>query len=62
MKKQDNVAITTSVLNLIDEVEDNLIEKEDALVLAQNIIKENCNSYPIRKLLEYWINYFIQNV
>lgn len=62
MKKQDNVAITSSVLNLIDEVEDNLIEKEDALVLAQNIIKENCNSYPIRKLLEYWINYFIQKV
>ena len=27
MKKQDNVAITTSVLNLIDEVENNLIEK-----------------------------------
>ena len=60
MKKQDNVAIASSVLNLIDEVEGNLIKKEDALVLAQNIIKENCNSYPIKKLLEYWINYFIR--
>ena len=59
MKKQDNVAITTSVLNLIDEVENNLIEKEDALILAQKIINENCNSHPIKKLLEYWINYFI---
>ncbi len=60
MKKQDNVAIASSVLNLIDEVNDNFIKKEDALVLAQNIIKENCNSYPIKKLLEYWINYFIR--
>ena len=60
MKKQDNVAITTSVLNLIDEVDNDLIKKEDAFVLAQNIVKENCNSYPIRKLLEYWINYFIR--
>ena len=59
-KKQDNVAITTSVLNLIDEVENNLIKKEDAIYLAQKMVKENCNSYPIKKLLEYWINYFIQ--
>ena len=59
MKKQDNVAITSSVLNLIDEVECGLIKKEDALVLA-NKIKENCNSYPIRTLLEYWICYFIR--
>lgn len=59
MKKQDNVAVTTSVLNLIDEVEGNLLEKEDALVLAEKIIKENCNSYPIKRLLEYWISYFI---
>ena len=59
MKKQDNVAITSSVVNLIDEVECGLVEKEDALVLANKIIKENCNSYPIKTLLQYWINYFI---
>ncbi|WP_406535386.1 adenosylcobinamide amidohydrolase [Methanobrevibacter sp.] len=59
-KKQDNVAITTSVLNLIDEVENNLIKKEDALDLAQKMVKENCNSYPIKKLLEYWISFFIE--
>lgn len=59
MKKQDNVAITTSVLNLIDEFENDLIEKEKCLSLAQKIVKENCNSYPIKKLLDYWINYFI---
>lgn len=59
MKKQDNVAIATSVLNLFDEVNDNLIEKEDAFELAKKIVNENCNSYPIKKLLDYWINYFI---
>ena len=46
---------------LIDEVECNLIKKEDALILAQKIIKENCNSYPIKELLEYWISYFIRD-
>ncbi len=60
MKKQDNVAVTTSVLNLIDEVENNLIRRKDAFDLAQKLIKENCNSYPIRKLLEYWVEYFIR--
>ncbi|MBR7049892.1 MAG: adenosylcobinamide amidohydrolase, partial [Methanobrevibacter sp.] len=58
-KKQDNVAITTSILNLIDEVENGLIQKREAYELAIKI-KENCNSYPIKRLLEYWINYFIR--
>lgn len=58
-KKQDNLAITTSVLNLIDEVEDNLIKKQDAYGLAIKL-KEKCNSYPIKTLLEHWINYFIR--
>ena len=46
------------ILNLIDEVENNLIEKDEAYKFACRI-KENCNSYPIRSLLEYWIDYFI---
>ena len=57
-KKQENVAITSSILNLIDEVENSLIQRQQAYELAIKI-KENCNSYPIKKLLEYWINYFI---
>ncbi|MBR4446943.1 adenosylcobinamide amidohydrolase [Methanobrevibacter sp.] len=57
-RDQKNVAITTSILNLIDEVEANLIEKEDAFNLA-NEIKEKSDSYPIKKLLKYWIDYFI---
>jgi adenosylcobinamide amidohydrolase len=58
MKKQDNVAIASSVLNLIDEVECGLIEKDGALMLADDII-EKCSSRPIKGLLEYWINHFL---
>ena len=58
MKKQDNVTIASSVLNLIDEVECGLIRKENALMLSSMMI-ENCDSYPIRKLLEFWIDYFL---
>ena len=58
MKKQDNVAVATSVLNLMDEIDCDLIKKEDALILANQII-ENCDSHPIRILLQYWINYFL---
>ena len=57
MKKQDNVAIASSVLNLIDEVECGLIAKSDALMLAGKIL-ENCSDYTIKKLLEYWIEHF----
>lgn len=58
MKRQENVAITSSVLNLIDEAECDLISEDDALVLANKIIG-NCNSHPIKKLLKYWISNFI---
>ena len=59
MVKQENVAISSSVLNLIDEVGCGLITKEVALMLANKIV-EKCNSYPIKELLEYWISYFIR--
>ena len=58
-RKQDNVAITTSILNLIDEYENGLIQKHEAYELALKI-KEESNSNPIKKILEYWINYFIR--
>ena len=58
MSNQDNVAITTSVLNLIDEVENGLISRKDAYKLACEI-NEKCGSYPIRTLLDYWISYFM---
>ena len=58
-KKQQNVAITTSILNLIDEMNLGLIEKQNAYDLALKI-KEECDSYPVKKLLKHWINYFIR--
>lgn len=61
MKKQDNVAVTSSVLNIIDEVSLDLINKRDGLKLANAIVKENCNSFPVRELLQYWINHFIRS-
>lgn len=57
-KNPDNVAITSSILNLMDEVNLGLIEKDNAYDLAI-MIKENCNSLPVKELLEYWIAYFI---
>ncbi len=57
--KQENVAVTTSILNLIDEVNLNLINENEAYDLAFEILKK-CNSYPIKKLLEYWITSFIR--
>ena len=60
IRNQNEVALTSTILNLIDEVNCNLIKKEDAFNLAQKIIKENSNSYPIKELLNYWLNYFIQ--
>lgn len=57
-KKQDNVAITSSILNLLDEVNLGLIDEKESYELAMKILKK-CRSYPIRKLLEYWISYFI---
>lgn len=58
MKKPDNVVITSSVLNLIDEVECGLVEKDDALVLVNELI-DSCSSYPISELLKYWVSYFV---
>lgn len=59
MKKQENVAITSSVLNLVDEIECGLIKKEDGINLAQKIVDEDCNSCTIKKLLQYWLNHLI---
>ena len=57
-RNQKNVAIAASVLNLMDEVEANLIKKDEANDLASQIIGK-CDSYTIKALLEYWIDYFM---
>lgn len=58
-RKQENVALTTSVLHLIDEVENNLLDKKIAYSLANSILENNCGDFCIQKLLTFWINKFL---
>lgn len=58
-RKQENVALTTSVLHLIDEVENNLLDKKIAYSLANSILENNCDDFCIQKLLRFWINKFL---
>lgn len=58
-RKQENVAITTSILHLIDEVENNLLDKKIAYNLADSILENNCSDYCIYRLLKFWIDKFL---
>lgn len=58
-RKQENVAITTSILHLIDEVENNLLDKKIAYSLANSILENNCDDFCIQKLLTFWIDKFL---
>lgn len=58
-RKQENVALTTSVLHLIDEVENNLLDKKIAYSLANSILENNCDDFCIQKLLTFWIDKFL---
>lgn len=58
-RKHENVALTTSVLHLIDEVENNLLDKKIAYSLANSILENNCDDFCIQKLLTFWINKFL---
>ena len=58
-RDQNNVAIATSILNLIDEVENGLIDKKVAYKLAIDILENNCKDYSIQKILNFWIMKFL---
>lgn len=58
-RKQSNVAVTTSILNLIDEVENGLLDKDIAYKLAIGILINNCEDYSIQKILNFWIIKFL---
>lgn len=58
-RKQENVAITTSILHLMDEVENNLLDKKIAYNLADSILENNCSDYCIYRLLKFWIDKFL---
>ena len=57
-KIQENIAVTTSVLNLMDDVENGIIAKDVAHDLANSLL-EYCVGCTVKKLLSYWINYFL---
>ena len=58
-KIQENIIITVSVLNLIDNVSDGIIEKEYAYEFSKFIINY-CSGYTVKKLLLYWIDKFLK--
>lgn len=57
-KIQENIAVTSSILNLMDDVEKGIIEKEIAFNIANSIL-DDCVGYHVKKLLLYWINTFL---
>ena len=57
-KIQENIAITTSILNLMDDVENKIIDKKIAFKLA-NLQLDYCIGSTVKKLLSYWIDYFL---
>ncbi len=57
-KIQENIAVTSSILNLMDDADNGIIEKETAFNIANSIL-DDCVGYHVRKLLLYWINAFL---
>ena len=53
-----NTEIKT-VSALLDEVENELLDKKVAYGLADSILENNCRDYPIQKILRFWINKFL---
>ena len=58
-RKSENVAITSSILNLFDEVQQGLLDRNVALKLSNSILS-GCDSYYVAELLKYWIDYFLK--
>ena len=57
-KIQENIALTSAILNLMDDVDKGIIEKEIAYAQSTNLLK-NCVGNTVDKLLSYWINDFL---
>jgi len=57
-KNQENVAVTLSILNLFDDAERDIVDKKVAYDIAI-ILLDSCKSQYIKKLLRYWIVYFL---
>lgn len=59
-KIQENIAITSSILNLFDDVEKGILKKENAYGLAISFLKY-CQGNTVNYLLSFWIEKFLQN-
>ncbi|MBQ9026567.1 MAG: adenosylcobinamide amidohydrolase [Methanobrevibacter sp.] len=57
-KIQENIAVTSAILNLMDDVDRGITEKETAYEQSVNLLK-NCVGSTVEKLLSYWIDNFL---
>lgn len=57
-KVQENIAVTTSILNLMDDVENGIVDRQIAFDLANSLV-DCCIGDTVKILLLYWINYFL---
>ena len=54
----ENIAITSSVLNLIDDVDKRILQRETAYDISIDLIR-NCVGNTVDKLLLYWVDNFL---
>ncbi|WP_296861311.1 adenosylcobinamide amidohydrolase [uncultured Methanobrevibacter sp.] len=59
-KIQENIAVTSSILNLIDDVEKGILKKDNAYKLANSFL-QYCRGDTVNYLLAFWIEKFLQN-
>ena len=57
-KIQENIAVTSSILNLIDDVEKGIIKKENAYDLSCEMLSY-CKGNTVNHLLSFWIEKFL---
>ena len=57
-KIHENIAVTSSILNLVDDVDKGIIDKQTAFNIANSIL-DDCIGIHVKKLLIYWINTFL---
>jgi adenosylcobinamide amidohydrolase len=58
-KIQENIAITSSILNLMDDVKRGIIKKENAYDLSYFML-DSCVGDTVNYLLKFWIDKFLQ--
>ena len=57
-KIQENIAVTTSILNLFDDVENGIVSRDVAYNLSNSLL-DFCVGSTVKELLSYWIDYFL---